>query len=116
MIMSFLTGIFANFIFAILLFLTRRFWLQSIKEQYRVFLEKIVSKALFGEIYEEVDKTIALLNVTKSISSTNFVFIRVGNFTLNDKNYNSEIGKVIKHSKVWDYHFHLLSDTNKNTK
>ena len=96
-------GVISNIIFAVILYVTKDIWWERLKRSFQ----------------EEVGKTIlfdtALNNMVKSINNTHFIFIRCGNFNLNHKTYNQEIEKVITHDKIWDYHFHLLSNASKNT-
>lgn len=111
-----LIGVLANLAFAIIVFIAGRIWYKKIKENYRTFLEQVITKAFKENVFEKLVFETALNNFIKSINSTNFIFIRCGNFNLSHQAYNREIQKVIKHDKIWDYHFHLISSASKNTR
>ncbi|WP_405567163.1 hypothetical protein [Polaribacter sp. Asnod6-C07] len=104
---SILNNLIAAIIFGISSFSLIYIFRNRLNKRVKNFLITAFKKSIGEKSYKEVEIESTLNEIIESVENTRFFFLRAGNFSLSNSNYNKVVKRLIEELNVWDYHIHL---------
>ncbi|MEM9907376.1 MAG: hypothetical protein AAF921_20370 [Cyanobacteria bacterium P01_D01_bin.44] len=105
----------ASFAFALILASSSFVFYQIFSRKLQVFWLRFIRSLSGQEFYSIKTNNSALNEVTKSLTETRLVFIRIGEFNLTTPQYDKVVRDIIEDERFWDYHIHLKVDIRFNS-